>query len=138
MTIDDLKIFDDFILKQLDWNAQNVDKILQKIPELKTRILGKWSKELDNFKELELARSKMYGDRYKYYNEDYDRKLTNRKDIEDMINRESDYCDIVRKCNVSEVVVQHLEKMMKIMSDTDWNIRNWLDVKKTIRDFGAL
>lgn len=138
MTLEQLKVFDETILSQIQWDEKNVDRVLRKIPELKIKILGKWTSELDNYKKLETERLKYHGERFKYYTEDHPRSFPNRKDIEEMINHDPIYCDLCNKTNLSEIVGEHLNKMIKILSETDWDIRNWLEVKKAYRDFGSV
>jgi len=138
MNREQLKILDDYITKELEWDGKTVDIVLRKLPKLKVRVLGEYTKHLGDLKLIEQDRSSMYGERFKYYNENYDRRLSNRKDIEDMINREPEYCIIAKKFIELEVIVNHLEKLMKIVNDADWEIRSWVDVKKQIASYGEI
>lgn len=138
MTLEQLKVFDETIMSQIQWDEKNIDRVLRRIPDLKIKILGKWTSELDNYNSLEIERLKFHGDRFKYLSEDSPRSYPNRKDIEEMINRDPDYCELCNKVKLSETVGEHLNKMIKILTETDWNIRNWLDVKKAYRDFGSV
>ena len=137
MTIEQLAEFDAIINSKLQWDEKNVDQVLRRILDLKIKVLGKFTQTVDEYKDLENQRSKLHGERFKWYNESSPRKYDSRKDIDDMINQEVDYFEICRKVNRSKIVCDHLEKMMKFISDTEWDIRNWLDVKKMLKEYGS-
>jgi hypothetical protein len=138
MTINDLKKLDEAVNSRLEWNKDNIDKVQMDINKLKIKILGEFSKHIDELKKLEVDKNNIYGSRFRYYNESYDRKFATRKDIEDMINQDQIYIDICKKYVELETITDHLEKLLKIISETSWDMKNWVEIKKLWSNYGKI
>lgn len=138
MTINDLKKLDEVVNSRLEWNKDNIDKVQMDINKLKIKILGEFSKHIDELKKLEVDKNNTYGSRFRYYNESYDRKFATRKDIEDMINQDQIYIDICKKYVELETITDHLEKLLKIISETSWDMKNWVEIKKLWSNYGKI
>ena len=138
MTINDLKKLDEVVNSRLEWNKDNIDKVQMDINKLKIKILGEFSKHIDELKKLEVDKNNTYGSRFRYYNESYDRKFATRKDIEDMINQDQIYIDICKKYVELETITDHLEKLLKIISETSWDMKNWIEIKKHWANYGKI
>lgn len=138
MTINDLKKLDEAVNNRLEWNKDNIDKVQMDLNKLKIKILGEFSKHVDELKKLEVDKSSIYGNRFRFYNESYDRKFATRKDIDDMINQDQIYIDICKKYVELETITDHLEKLLKIISETSWDMKNWVEIKKLWSNYGKI
>ena len=57
MTINDLKKLDEAVNSRLEWNKDNIDKVQMDINKLKIKILGEFSKHIDELKKLEVDKN---------------------------------------------------------------------------------
>ena len=55
-----------------------------------------------------------------------------------MINQDQIYIDICKKYVELETITDHLEKLLKIISETSWDMKNWVEIKKLWSNYGKI
>ncbi len=97
-------------------------------PKIFSKYLARTIKESQVLKKMKGDLDKMYADRYKYYKEDYERKL-NQGEIETYILTEAEYHKKNYEYQLQESICAFLEGITKKANNLSFDIKNFVDLR---------
>ena len=110
----------------------NKDNIKEVLPQISLQIQDK----ISQLKKLRYALIKLYKqldgkwlELYEYYKTDYPMQLKD-KEIKEFVERNPEYLDLKEKVQTLETEIDVLEKEIKNLDATRWDIKNFIDWTK--------
>ncbi len=118
------------VIKDLDFNDENVLEKSTRIPTFYQRYLELYIDEIKLLKSVSLRVDTKYGELYKYYKYEDNHSWDNKAEIVSQINRDKDYNDLRQEQVKREFVVKYLEEVLDNIKRMSFSIKNFIDLKK--------
>lgn len=116
----------------LDFERNPIDESLKKLGVLYSIVLKKYKTALYELNKFEADLSERYAERYSYYKCDYDFQLTN-AEIKAFIENDIETKELRLKIKNTQADINVLEKHLKNIEQTRWDIKTLIDFKKLER-----
>lgn len=110
-------------------DENNLDETIKKLNKLFLVVLKKYKEKLYEHNALEIELNSKFAERYSYYKCDYEFKLTN-QEIKMFIDNDVETKELRLQIKNVEADINVLEKHLKNIEQTRWDIKNLLDYKK--------
>jgi hypothetical protein len=114
-------------------DKNDLSKMTLELPWIYNKYLKRYLAEMRTLGELESDLVKYHGERFKYYKIDYERRMDNKFEIEEMINQEPEYNKLCRDKKKQESYVQYIEKSLDNIKNISYQVKNhieWLKIKE--------
>lgn len=72
----------------------------------------------------------LYRKKYSHYKFDYKHVLSNKAEVEIFVNGDDEIVKLKTKIDKSELILSHLEGIIKMLGQTSFNVRNALEYQK--------
>ena len=128
MTIEELNILKKKASLDLTITEKNALQKTLEIPNLYQIYLSYFIKESMDLKKMKVNLERMYGEKFKYYKEDYGREL-NRGEIEHYIDADKEYHEKNQEYQFQELVCKYLEEITQRMKSLSFDLKNFIDLK---------
>jgi hypothetical protein len=79
--------------------------------------------------EKEMEKNKIYGERFKYYKEDYNFKLSS-AEVKYYIAKDTVYVNIVKELEVHETLFKQIVEIITELRNVQWMIKTSIEYKK--------
>ena len=79
--------------------------------------------------EKEMKKNEIYGERFKYYKEDYNFKLSS-AEIKYYIAKDSQYLEILKELEVYETLFKQIVEIITELRNVQWMVKTSLEYKK--------
>lgn len=132
---DGKKIWEDFeswrSQAQIDLHLDdsNIEAKALAIPSLYHKYLTKFTDESLELKRLIVEKDRFFGERVKFYKENYPRDLK-MTEIERYIDSEREYIEKLKMCKLQETICQFLEGIVKRVQSLGFDIKNYIELRK--------
>ena len=79
--------------------------------------------------EKDMEKNEIYGERFKYYKEDYNFKLTS-AEIKNYIHKDKEFLKVLRELEVYEVLFKQIVEIITELRNIQWMVKTSLEYKK--------
>jgi len=93
-------------------------------------VLDLMVKETLELKKLSLKKDELFSEKFKYYNEDYNRKKLSPKDIGVYISADKDYYKLSYEYERVKTIADYLERTIDNIKRSSFQIKNYIEMKK--------
>jgi len=128
VTIDELNILKKKAGFDLTITEKNALQKTLEIPNLYSFYLSYFIKESMDLKKMKVNLEKLYGEKFKYYREDYSREL-NKGEIEFYIDADKEYHERNQEYQFQELVCKYLEEITQRMKSLSFDLKNYVDLR---------
>lgn len=111
---------------ELEFNGHNLQDVLRKMPILYSKCLNKWYALANELDILEVSLGNRKNERYSYYRVDHQIELSS-AEIKTFVDGDIELNDTRLKISSVKRKIELLEKMMKMIDDTRWAIKSYID-----------
>lgn len=118
------------VVKDLDFNDENVLEKSTRIPTFYQRYLELYIDEIRKLKNVSISLDTKYGELYKYYKYEDNHTWDNKAEIVSQINTNEDYNVLKQEQIKREFVVKYLEEVLDNIKRMSFSIKNFIDLKK--------
>jgi uncharacterized protein related to proFAR isomerase len=118
------------VVKDLDFNDENVLEKSTRIPTFYQRYLELYIDEIRKLKKVSISLDTKYGELYKYYKYEDNHTWDNKAEIVSQINTNEDYNVLKQEQIKREFVVKYLEEVLDNIKRMSFSIKNFIDLKK--------
>jgi hypothetical protein len=118
------------IEKELTLNEENVGLLTLKIPNLHTKYLDIYVKEMKIFKTIALDKTKLYSKLYHENKFEGVYKLDSVKEIDIYCNRDPEYYKKSQEYLLQEIIVKYLEATLDNIQKLNFVIKNYIEWRK--------
>src|SRR5256885_1984112 len=126
MTLDELNKLKKDAGEDLSFTEKNALEKTLEVPQLFQKYLSMFLRESLILKKLKANLDKLYGERFRYYREDYSREL-NKGEIEYFINSEEEYHKKNLEYQTQEAICKYLEDTTQKMKNLSFDLKNYVD-----------
>lgn len=120
----------DNIERDLKYDESNIDKLMLNLPLIHSKYIAIFSAAQKLYRDLEVDLKELHAKRYKYYKEDYDRRMDNKSEIDEMIHQEKEYIELLREVRKQETVCNFLERSVDNIKNMNYVIKSYVDWKR--------
>lgn len=128
MTLDELNKLKKEATEDLSITEQNALEKTLEVPQLFQRYLSLFLRESLILKKMRVNLDKLYGQRFRYYREDYGRELR-AGEIEHFINSEEEYHKKNLEYQTQEAICKYLEDTTQKMKNLSFDLKNFIDLR---------
>lgn len=122
-----------FLDKQVDkdlGDRKDLETLSTNIPHATSKYLRYLHDQGLHHMELKSDWDRLYRIKYDHYRYNYKYTFLNIKECEIYINGDEDIIELKNKIEKSELVLNHLESIIKMFGQTSFNVRNALEYRK--------
>lgn len=116
--------------KELVLTEENVSLLTLKIPNLHTKYLDIYVKEMKVFKLLALEKGKLYAKLYHEHKFEGVYKLDSMKEIETYCNADPEYYKKCQEYVLQEIIVKYLESTIDNIQKLNFVVKNYIEWRK--------
>lgn len=128
-----LKVLTDFLDKSVTadlGDKKDLASLSNNIPHATSKYLRMLHDQSLKHMELNSEWDVLYRKKYSYYKFDYTHVLSNKAEVEIFVNGDEDIVELKTKLDKSELILKHLEGIIKMLGQTSFNVRNALEYQK--------
>jgi len=93
-------------------------------------VLDLMVKETLELKQLQLKKDELFSKKFKYYNEEYNKKRLTPKDIATYINADEEYYQLSYEYQRVKTIADYLERTIDNIKRSSFQVKNYIELKK--------
>lgn len=117
------------LIKELG-NREDYEEISRNAPAVHAEFVRLSYDEALRLQDLEAEWDVLYRNKYDYYRYNYKYVFNNKAECDIYINGDEEIVELKKKLNKSRLILDHLEKLIKMIEKISFNVRNALEAKK--------
>lgn len=111
-------------------DRKDLAQLSNNIPHATSKYLRMLHDQSLKHMELNAEWDVLYREKYTFYKFDYKHVLSNKAEVEVFVNGDEDIVELKKKLKKSELILDHLESIIKMLGQTSFNVRNALEYQK--------
>jgi len=128
-----VEVLTSFLDKQVEndlGDRKDLETLSVNIPHANSKYLRYLHDQGLKHMELKSDWDRLYRVKYDFYRYNYKYTFSNKAECEIYINGDEDIIELKNKIEKSELVLKHLEGIIKMLGQTSFNVRNALEYRK--------
>lgn len=128
-----IEVLTSYLDKQVNQDLGNRDDLQQlsaNIPHASAKYLRILHDQGLKHLELKADWDRLYRIKYDFYRYNYTYTFSNKAECDIYINGDEDIIELKNKIKKSDLILSHLEGIIKMLGQTSFNIRNAIEYKK--------
>jgi len=128
-----IEVLTSFLDKQVSTDLgdrNDLEQLSINIPHANSKYLRLLHDQALKHLELKADWDKLYREKYEHYRYNYKYVFSNKAECDVFINGDEDIIELKGKIEKSDLILSHIEGIIKMLGQTSFNVRNALEYKK--------